>query len=194
MGGILAASRGFRGEGRKAAGDNALQVGTIDRHGMHRRAMDFAAFLAGILGTVIVLRHVHVVGCNAVVVTTHLLGVVFCREIHTRVAVKTRGVGCGKQTRLKSRHDQEYDRQHCSERYVSQDRDSTNIRHRALGTIVRLICQVRVRKVCCNATKSERHCLLRRVCISISHQTQHRSGDNQITRNLRQGDDRDEAP
>jgi hypothetical protein len=30
--------------------------------------------------------------------------------------VKIRGIGRGKQTRLKSRHDQEHDRQHCSER------------------------------------------------------------------------------
>lgn len=52
---VLAASRGLRNDGRKAAGNNARQVGTINRHGMRRRAMDFAAFVAGILGTVIVL-------------------------------------------------------------------------------------------------------------------------------------------
>ncbi|WP_292085684.1 hypothetical protein [Mesorhizobium sp.] len=52
---VLAACRGFGNDGRKATGNNALEVGAIDRHGMGRRAMDFAAFLAGILGTVIVL-------------------------------------------------------------------------------------------------------------------------------------------
>ena len=55
MGCILAAGRGFGNDGYKAARNNPLQVGTIDRHGMRRRAMDFAAFLAGIRGTVIVL-------------------------------------------------------------------------------------------------------------------------------------------
>lgn len=52
---VLAASRGLRNDGRKAAGNDTWQVGTIDRHGMDGRAMDFAAFVAGILGTVIVL-------------------------------------------------------------------------------------------------------------------------------------------
>ncbi len=55
MGCVLAAGGGFANDGRKATGNNALQVGTIDRYGMRRRAMDFAAFIAGILGTVIVL-------------------------------------------------------------------------------------------------------------------------------------------
>jgi hypothetical protein len=70
---VLATCRGFREDGRKAARNDALQVGAIDRHGICWRAMNFAAFLAGILGTVIVLRHVHVVGCHSVVVTTHLV-------------------------------------------------------------------------------------------------------------------------
>ncbi|EHH12637.1 hypothetical protein GCM10007880_03440 [Mesorhizobium amorphae] len=55
MGRILAACRGFGSDGRKAARNNPLQMGTIDRHGMRRRAMDFAAFVAGMLGIVIVL-------------------------------------------------------------------------------------------------------------------------------------------
>ena len=49
------AGRDYGNDGRKAAGNNARQIRAIDRHGMGRRAMDFAAFLAGILGAVIVL-------------------------------------------------------------------------------------------------------------------------------------------
>jgi hypothetical protein len=40
---------------RKAAGNDALKVGTIDRYGKSRRTMDLAAFLTGDLRTVIVL-------------------------------------------------------------------------------------------------------------------------------------------
>ncbi len=143
-----------------------LQVRAVDRHRICRRAMDFTALVGGLLGAVVMMvRRVRVVRRGAVM--AHVVCRCLVLEMHPglkiRPSVKTRGVGCGKQTRLKSRHDQEYDRQHCSERYVSQDRDSTNIRHRALGTIVRVICQVRVRKVCCDATKSERSCLLRYV-------------------------------
>lgn len=193
---VFAKRQSHGNDRRKAAGDNMLQVRAFDRHRMCRCTMDFTALVGGLLVAVMMLRRIRVVRRGAVM--AHVVCRCLVLEMHPglkiRPSVKTRGIGCGKQTRLKSRHDQEHDRQHRSERYVSQDRDSTHIRHRALGTIVRVICQVRVRKVCCNATKSERHCLLRRVCISISHQTQHRSGDNQITRNLRQGDDRDEAP
>ncbi|WP_167391385.1 hypothetical protein [Mesorhizobium temperatum] len=133
-------------DGRKAAGDNMLQVRAVDRHRICRRAMDFTALVRGLLGAVMMLRRVRVVRRRGAVIA-HIMCGCFGLQIHPgleiRPGVKTRGVGCGKQTRLKSRHDQERDRQHCTERYVFQDRNSTKSPHRTLPTIVRLICQAR---------------------------------------------------
>lgn len=98
-----------------------LQVRAADRHRICRRAMDFTALVGGLLVAVMMLRHVRVVGRGAVMahVVCGCLGLEIHPGLKIRPGMKTRGIGCGEQTRLKSRHDQEHDRQHCSERYVS---------------------------------------------------------------------------
>ncbi|MET3580535.1 hypothetical protein ABID19_003574 [Mesorhizobium robiniae] len=109
-------------DGRKAAGDDMLQVRAVDRHRIRRRAMDFTALVGGLLGAVMMLRRVRVIRRRGVVmahVVCGCLGLEIYSGLEIRPGVKTRRIGCGEQARLKSRHDQEHDRQHCSERYVS---------------------------------------------------------------------------
>lgn len=102
-------------DGRKAAGDNMLHVRAVDRHRMSRRAMDFAAFVGRLLGAMMMLRPVCVVRRGPVI--AHVVCGYLGLDIHP--GLRTLGIGCGKQARLESRHDQKYDRQQCPERYVS---------------------------------------------------------------------------
>ncbi|TKB99767.1 MAG: hypothetical protein E5W81_01875 [Mesorhizobium sp.] len=92
-----------------------LQLGTIDWHRMCRRAMDFTALVGGLLVAVLMLRRVRVIPGGAVMAHVACR----CLALEIRAGVKTRGIGRGKQARLESRHDQEYDRQQSTERYAS---------------------------------------------------------------------------
>ncbi|WP_292162572.1 hypothetical protein [Mesorhizobium sp.] len=118
---VFAKRQGDGNDRRKAAGDNMLHVRAVDRHRIRRRAMDFTAFVGGLLGAVMMLRPVHVVRRGVMIahVVCGCLGLDIHPRLEIRPGMKTRGIGCSEETRLKSRHDQEHDRQHCPEPYVS---------------------------------------------------------------------------
>lgn len=75
-----------------------LQVRAVDRHRICRRAMDFTVLVGGLLGAVMMLRRIRVVRSGPVM--AHV--VCGCPVLEIRPGVKTRGIGCGEQTRLKS--------------------------------------------------------------------------------------------
>ena len=95
-----------------------LYFRTLDRHRMRRGAVDFAALFGGLLDPVMMVRLVGVVRRHAVIAIAHVVSGLLGSHVHPGIAMKTRGIGSGEQTRLKSRH-QEHNRQHCSKRYLS---------------------------------------------------------------------------
>lgn len=133
MRGIFAACQGFGNDRRKTAGDNAVQVRTVDWNGMRRRAMDLAAIVCRFLTTGMFLVHIRFGRAGRTFVVANVAASVVRRfldvEYYRRVAVKTNGVrGCEKAW-LEREHDQKHDRKHRAERRNSCNRDSAKVLH-----------------------------------------------------------------
>ena len=146
---------------RKTARNDRRDFRACHRNRVGGRTMDFTALVRGSLGAVMTAFLSFVVHRSLMDMTVPMVAGVVNRvldaEAQPCIAMQSSGICVGEKPRLKGRHDKEHDRKHRRERYVSKDRDSTKVPHRALPTIVRLICQGRLPPVCCVATKSERN-------------------------------------
>jgi hypothetical protein len=132
---ILAACRPFGNDGRKAAGDSAIQVRTVDWHGMRRRAVDLAAVVGRFLTTGMFLVHIRFGRPGRIFVVANVAAGVVRRFLdlkrHPGVAVKTGGVRVSEKPWLERRHNQKHDRQHRAEGRNSCNRDSAKVSHQA---------------------------------------------------------------
>ncbi len=106
---ILAAYQRFSNVGDKAAGDSAVHVRTVDRHGMRRRAVDLAAVVCRFLTIGMFLVHIRFGRPGRIFMVANVAAGVVRRfldlERHTGAAVKTGGVRASEKARLERRHD-----------------------------------------------------------------------------------------
>lgn len=146
---------------RKTAGNNGRDFRACHGNSVAGRAMDLAALVRGFLGSVMTALLAFFVQRSVMEMTVPMVAGVVNRILDTeaqpRATMQSNSICAGEKPGLSGRHDQEDNRQQCPKRYTFQDRDSTKIFHRLVGTVVRVICQGRLRQVCCSAIKSERN-------------------------------------